>query len=157
MNVNAGDAVVLDDSIVHYSAENKTDGLRLTIQLILIPEETESIHYHRDPQGDPNEVTIYEVDHEFYMQFHPWLKPTGKVIGKRPFQARDLNHDQFLEAWRAPRFDTLSLDERPLGSAAVEGATAGTSPAGEPAAEEPTSDAPDKAPGIWGRIKKIFA
>lgn len=105
MNVNAGDAVVLDDSIVHYSAENQTDGLRLTIQLILIPAETESIHYHRDPEGDPNEVTIYEVDHEFYMHFHPWLKPTGKVVGKRPFQARDLDHSEFLKQWRAPRFD----------------------------------------------------
>lgn len=108
MNVNAGDAVVLDDSIVHYSAINQTGGLRLTIQLILIPEETESIHYHRDPQGDPNEVTIYEVDQEFYMHFHPWLKPEGKVLGKRPFKARDLNHNEFMKHWKAPRFDQES-------------------------------------------------
>lgn len=46
MNVKAGEAVILDDSVVHYSNINQTDGLRLAIQLILIPEEEKSIHYH---------------------------------------------------------------------------------------------------------------
>lgn len=105
MNVNAGDAVILDDSIVHYSNVNTTDGLRLTIQLIMIPEETVSIHHHLDPEGDKSEVAIYEVGRNFYMQFHPWLKPSGKVVGKRPFKEGFLTREKFDARMRQRRFD----------------------------------------------------
>jgi len=105
MNVKAGDAVVLDDSVVHYSNINQTNGLRLTIQLILIPAETESIHYYLDPEGDGKEVTVFEVDHEFYMHFHPWLKPEGKVLGTRPFAASKLDRSGFDRGMKAPQFD----------------------------------------------------
>jgi ectoine hydroxylase-related dioxygenase (phytanoyl-CoA dioxygenase family) len=43
--MKAGEAIILDDSILHYSAINKTNNLRLAIQLILIPNEFPSIHY----------------------------------------------------------------------------------------------------------------
>jgi hypothetical protein len=90
MNIEAGYAVILDDSIVHYSAVNLTDDLRLAIQLILIPEEEVSIHYHLDPEKNPNKVEVLEVDVDFYMQFNPWKKVEQKKIIReinyRPFQ-----------------------------------------------------------------------
>ena len=107
MNVSAGDAVVLDDSIVHYSNVNTTPGLRLTIQLILIPAETESIHYHLSPEGDRTSVTVYEVDRDFYMAFHPWRKPEGKVLGSRPFEQRYLSRAEFEAGLRRPPFEQL--------------------------------------------------
>ncbi len=75
MNIKAGQAVILDDSIVHYSALNKTNDLRLAIQLILVPEEEKSIHYHIDQEKDPETVHVLEVDTDFYMKFNPWKKP----------------------------------------------------------------------------------
>ncbi|MDX2000845.1 MAG: phytanoyl-CoA dioxygenase family protein [Chitinophagales bacterium] len=75
MNIKAGQAVILDDSIIHYSALNNTNGLRLAIQLIMIPGNTHSIHYHLDSTGEKPMVRVYKVDKDFYMQFHPWLKP----------------------------------------------------------------------------------
>jgi len=90
MNIKAGEAVVLDDSIVHYSALNLTDGLRLAIQLILIPEEEKSIHYHLDPEKNPTKIEVLEVDVDFYMQFNPWKKVENKKVIKeipyKPFQ-----------------------------------------------------------------------
>lgn len=127
MNVRAGDAVVLDDSIVHYSNVNTTDGLRLTIQLIMIPEETASIHYHLPPSGERNEVVVYEVDRDFYTRFHPWLKPEGKVVGKRPFAEQHLSHEEFVRRMGQPRFD------------------------------ESVERGVDSKKGFWSKLKSVFA
>lgn len=89
MNIKAGQAVVLDDSVVHYSALNKTNDLRLAIQLILVPTEEKSIHYHMDPSQNPEQVHMLEVDTDFYMQFNPWKKPENvkvmKTFAYKPF------------------------------------------------------------------------
>jgi len=106
LETKAGDCVILDDSIVHYSAPNKTDGLRLTIQLILIPEELPSLHYHLNPAKSNEKIEVLEVDHEFYMNFNPWKLPENeKVIDTVPFQPNSLTEDQFVKALNLKRFD----------------------------------------------------
>lgn len=109
MNVKAGEAVVLDDSILHYSHNNSTPGLRLAIQLIMIPEECNSIHYHLDPSKDKNQVEVLEVDKNFYMTFHPWIKPKDqKRIKTLPYKEAPLTHEQFMKIWKGPRFDMVT-------------------------------------------------
>lgn len=96
MNIKAGQAVVLDDSVVHYSALNKTNDLRLAIQLILIPREEKSIHYHMDPAKDPNKVDVLEVDTDFYMQFNPWKKPENvKVLRSFTYKPFAMTETEF--------------------------------------------------------------
>lgn len=107
METKAGNAVILDDSLVHYSSPNQTDGLRLAIQLILIPSDFPSIHYHMDPAKNPEEVHVLEVDHEFYMQFNPWKKPEGnvkevEVFNYKPFS---MSMNEFKQGLELPRFD----------------------------------------------------
>lgn len=107
MNVKAGQAVILDDSIVHYSDINKTQGLRLAIQLIMIPEAANSIHYHLDKEEDPNTITQYETTVDFYTNFHPWLKPKGlKALKQIPFTDRKFSYEEFLEGLQKKRFDS---------------------------------------------------
>lgn len=109
LETKAGDCVILDDSIVHYSAPNQTNDLRLTIQLILIPEELPSIHYHMNPAKATDKIEVLEVDHEFYMQFNPWKLPENeKSIRTIPFKFQELNEQQFVEALKKPRFDQTS-------------------------------------------------
>lgn len=106
MVTKAGNAVVLDDSIVHYSDVNASDGLRLTIQLILIPTELASIHYHMNPQQSKEEVHVLEVDQNFYMEFHPWQMPKGvRELGHLTYQHKDLTEAEFLARMKGPRFD----------------------------------------------------
>lgn len=107
IEINAGDAVVLDDSIVHYSAPNQTDDLRLAIQLILIPKEKPSIHYHMDLAKDKNRVEVLEVDHEFYMEFNPWKKPSANIkrIKSFDYQAFSIDFATFKNALYKRRFD----------------------------------------------------
>lgn len=106
MNVKAGQAVILDDSIVHYSNINKTPGLRLAIQLIMVPKEAHSIHYHLDRELDPNSIHLLETNVDFYTHFHPWLKPTGvREIKKINYVPRDFSYAEFINGLAGKRFD----------------------------------------------------
>lgn len=110
MNLKAGNAVVLDDSVVHYSAINKTNNLRLAIQLILVPNEEPSIHYHMNSAKSMETVEVLEVDTDFYMQFNPWKQPDGakriKTFSYKPFK---ITAQQFDERLKQPRFDEQTL------------------------------------------------
>lgn len=109
MNVKAGQGVILDDSIVHYSNVNKTPGLRLAIQLIMIPKEAKSLHYHLDRDKDPSKITVLETNVDFYTHFHPWLKPTDvKEIGTLHHTEQNHSYQDFLNGLNAKRFDEVS-------------------------------------------------
>lgn len=113
MEVKAGQAVVLDDSLVHYSNINNTDGLRLAIQLILIPAEEKSIHYHMDPQNNPNKVDVLEVDTDFYMAFNPWKKPENvKILRSFNYKPFNLSIKKYEEGLYNTRIDELDDTEQ---------------------------------------------
>ena len=107
LETNAGDCVILDDSIVHYSSPNHTNGLRLAIQLILIPKEVTSIHYHMDLSKDRSKVEVLEVDRDFYMKFNPWKKPSEEIKRLESFKYEpfDMTIDEFEAKMKQPRFD----------------------------------------------------
>jgi len=110
LETKAGNCVVLDDSIVHYSAINKTEGLRLAIQLICVPSEEPSIHYHLDYQNNPNEIKVLEVKDDLYMEFNPWKKPENvKVIDTIPFRNTRITEEEFIARLKAPAFDEIKL------------------------------------------------
>jgi ectoine hydroxylase-related dioxygenase (phytanoyl-CoA dioxygenase family) len=106
LETKAGDCVILDDSIVHYSAVNKTEGLRLAIQLICIPKEFPSYHYHLNYANGDGKVEVLEVDQEFYIQFNPWKFPTDvKTVEKVDFSFKPLSENDFIEKLKQPRYD----------------------------------------------------
>lgn len=113
MNVKAVQAVILDDSVVHYSNINTTEGLRLTIQLILIPAEVNSIHYHMNPEKSKTKVEVLEVDHEFYMNFNPWKKPENvKVLKSFSYQPFDMSLSEFQNGLFNMRIDDKDAPPR---------------------------------------------
>lgn len=94
--LKAGQAAIIDDSIIHYSASNHTDGLRLAIQLIMTPPNVPSIHYHMTEENGKKMIKVYEVDHDFYMEFHPWLKPKEqKLVKTLPYKKLDIDYPTF--------------------------------------------------------------
>lgn len=108
----AGEAVILDDSVIHYSNVNKTEGLRLAIQLIMVPSESPTIHYHMDLNANDGVIHEIEVDDDFFMEFHPWLKPGDyKERAKYQFEARSHNRPSFDEVLRGPKFDEPGFKE----------------------------------------------
>ena len=106
MNIKAGQAVILDDSIIHYSAPNKTNGLRLAIQLIMIPPDSQSIHYYMDNDSDKPCIKVYQVDRDFFMAFHPWLKPKNqKLLKTIPFKKEPIDRKKFEKLLRGKAID----------------------------------------------------
>lgn len=106
LETKAGDCVILDDSIVHYSAINHTNELRLTIQLICIPAEFPSQHQHMDPTIDPHKVEVLEVEQDFYMEFNPWKKPEKRKIAKTfQFKPFHLTEKEFKDRLYSRRYD----------------------------------------------------
>ncbi len=111
LNVKAGNAIILDDSIVHYSALNQTDELRLAIQLILVPEEAPSIHYHMNTKESMSKIEVLEVDTDFYMQFNPWKDAKeAKRIRSFDYTPSQLTVDQFLQKMARKRIDEKSAN-----------------------------------------------
>jgi hypothetical protein len=109
LETKAGDCVILDDSIVHYSAINKTQGLRLAIQLICVPREEPSIHYHLDLGKDRNTIEVLQVEDDFYMEFNPWKKPdVVKVINRIPYSYQPINEKEFIARLKKPGYDQES-------------------------------------------------
>jgi hypothetical protein len=116
IEINAGQMLILDDSIVHYSAPNTTDGLRLAIQLILIPKEENSIHYYYDREKDNGLVEVLDVDHEFYMSFNPWKK-VDDSLNRFSFIKHNtefLTIKEFDKKLKARRFDKLTTFQKVL-------------------------------------------
>ncbi len=106
LETKAGNCVILDDSIVHYSDVNKTQGLRLAIQLICIPAEMPSLHYHMDHSVSNTEVEILEVDKDFYMEFNPWKIPEKvKKVGRTQLKYKPLTESEFAARLLGPRID----------------------------------------------------
>jgi ectoine hydroxylase-related dioxygenase (phytanoyl-CoA dioxygenase family) len=105
-DIKAGEAIILDDSIVHYSHPNTTEDLRIAIQLILIPDEIPAIHYHMNQGVSTEQVNVLEVDTEFFMNFNPWKQPEAvKKVGQRSFQPKDLTYPEFKKRLGGVRFD----------------------------------------------------
>jgi hypothetical protein len=109
LETKAGDCVILDDSIVHYSAINNTNDLRLAIQLICVPNGFPSIHYYMDYQSNPNEIQMIEVNDDFYMEFNPWKKvQSPKILKNVPFVSKQITEQEFVKRLSSPTFENQS-------------------------------------------------
>jgi len=81
INLKAGQASILDDSIIHYTSQNNTQEPRMAIQLIMRPEEATPIHYYR-PSEEEDKLEVIEVNSDFYTRFDMNAKPVGvKSLG----------------------------------------------------------------------------
>ncbi len=63
--MNAGEGLVFDDSLIHWSSENNSDKPRFAIQIEMLPDEVTPRYYHYDKAT--NRFEIFEVDAEYYI------------------------------------------------------------------------------------------
>lgn len=69
IELKVGQAVVLDDSVVHWSYPNKSEQIRKAVQLIMVPKEVEHIYHYYDTEGETPKVKMFEVDKSFFYKF----------------------------------------------------------------------------------------
>lgn len=84
-SVRAGDALVFDNRVVHYSLPNTTDEPRVVLSFGVRPREAACIIL-RD--AGPAELALWEVDDDFYvdvlpMEHHLW-QPEGDPVDRVP-------------------------------------------------------------------------
>lgn len=101
--VKAGTAIVLDDSIVHYSPPNRTNAMRLAVQLIVVPIEADIYHFSVKQSEDGYFADVYEVDSDYYLTMDNWLgdlTPYKKVNTLR-FENKQFTMDEFKEKMKS--------------------------------------------------------
>ncbi len=74
-NLNAGQICILDNSIIHWTADNYSDKTRTTIQIIMAPAEAPVNLYYKDPNANQDRIEIFSVDSDFYTDFYIYDKP----------------------------------------------------------------------------------
>jgi hypothetical protein len=75
----AGDAVVFDHAVLHFSLPNTTTNERLAVITDLVPDDAPLVHYFGHPDGT---VEVYEVPATF------WFDSDIESFGRPPAQAR---------------------------------------------------------------------
>ena len=70
VEVRAGDAVILDDALVHYSPPNQTGERRLAIQFVMIPQEARPLWFQQVGTTDQDlDIDVWEIDERYFFEF----------------------------------------------------------------------------------------
>jgi hypothetical protein len=68
--VRAGEAVVLDDALLHSSPPNLTAARRLAIQFVMVPEEATPLWFQQTGGDDGGiDVAVWEIDERYFFEF----------------------------------------------------------------------------------------
>jgi ectoine hydroxylase-related dioxygenase (phytanoyl-CoA dioxygenase family) len=86
VNLKIGQAIIIDDAIIHYTGPNQSNKNRLAIQLIVKPIGASPLFYFKHKYATNNEIEVFDADTDFYINLQlkagNTLRPAfGKSIG----------------------------------------------------------------------------
>ena len=97
----AGEALIWDHRLIHFSKPNMTSSPRLAVTIILVPEDARVIHCYAQPESNGKRIEKYIVDTDFYMQYVISRKPEGVPLIEIVDQsARDFTIEEFKQMFR---------------------------------------------------------
>ena len=98
--MKAGDAILYDHALLHYSPANKTNRIRPALNLSLAPASAQWLHYCQ-PEGT-TEIDLYQVsDPDFYLNYTHFQRPeTGAVIEKIQSSEVEYIDERMSKFWR---------------------------------------------------------
>ena len=107
--VKAGEALVFDVKMVHYSNPNTTKEIRTAVSMVAIPEEAAITHYiNYNPEQ--NTITKMEVDEFFYNNFsHDDVIPKSINAKEFNFKRNQISPEAFAEEYERIRFVAQKL------------------------------------------------
>ena len=101
--VKAGDALIFDDSLIHWSEQNYSDKPRVAVQILCVPADVPPVFFYLDP-ADTSRFELFAVDCEFFITqtisdllHRPY---TAQSLGFVPNQNRLLSEKEFANLLR---------------------------------------------------------
>lgn len=95
LSMKAGEVLILDDSIIHWSYPNESKTVRRAVQLIMVPSAAKHIYYYYDDSVSPPMMDMYGVDKDFFFGFNCKSRPeTLPHVGRVPYRYRPIQFDE---------------------------------------------------------------
>jgi len=98
--MKAGEAMIFDDGLIHWSANNDSDTARIAIQIALAPAEVQPVFFFFDPKH-PERFELVEADREFYLASDvidlTRRQPHWKHVGFVKNENRYIDEKEFIE------------------------------------------------------------
>lgn len=86
--MKAGQVLIYDNALLHYSFENVTDKPRIACNCIIVPSESQTLHLHHNKEL--NTLDTYEIDGDFMAQYYPKYLfkeiPDRTLLNRVPFK-----------------------------------------------------------------------
>lgn len=82
---HAGEAVVFDDSLIHWSDRNRSASPRVAIQILCVPADKTPVFFYLDPEAPEKGFEMFEIDGDYFVEHtitDLQVRPTGlKSLG----------------------------------------------------------------------------
>lgn len=113
--MKAGEGIVFDDALIHWSANNDSDLPRVAIQILCIPIDSKPAYWFFD-EAHPERFELIEADTEFFLtNDHMDLRdrqPHWKSLGFAPNRNRPLTEQEFAALLKSGDRIRHELSER---------------------------------------------
>ena len=98
--MSAGEALIFDDGLIHWSANNDSVEARIAIQILCVPADAQPVYLFEDP-AHPERLEIIEVDSDFFVTSQVGdlmvRQPHWKHLGYKDNKNRQITEAEFAE------------------------------------------------------------
>ena len=125
VNAKAGEAVILNESLVHYSPPNTSGNIRIAITSGVISENPK-MHFHYKPPGITDQIEVIEMPDDFLLRFENFSETIyerpkiGKSLGMKPYVAKVYNSDELIDLLKHMKSKAGLSVEKPVRQLAQE-------------------------------------
>lgn len=118
IDMTAGEALIFDDSLVHWSARNDSERPRIAIAALCIPVDATPAFFFK---ADEQRFELIHADHEFYIEQGPGdlqsRQPHWRSIGYMDNPNRPISEREFAELLKRGDATRAALDRPPVANA----------------------------------------
>ena len=98
--MSAGEALIFDDGLIHWSANNDSPEPRIAIQILCVPKDAQPVYFYYDA-AHPERFELIEVDSDFFVYSDVsdlmTRQPQWKSLGFVPNRNRFVDEEEFVE------------------------------------------------------------
>ena len=109
--LKAGQAVIWNHRLAHFSPPNMSDGPRIAATSIVVPEGAEVLHYFKPSADEP--VEQYAVNHDFFMQYEISKRPNADLLATIDYEINSLTVEELNKLGNQNGGETSHIIRKP--------------------------------------------